>query len=281
MRIQYASDLHLELYEKTTFDETIIPKADYLVLCGDVSLINHVNLRRFLEYVSEHWKLIFYIPGNTEIWNYSSVEHAGLNVLHSICSSYKNIKILYKNTYLLKDNDEEVLLVGLPLWHIPRNDSMLHYHSNIYIKPIKVPVDEAIFKKAHEENVKFLQTIIKKADQPLLICSYYAPFTWALEEDWLQEPSSALIDRELEELITYPIITWIVGHNHYPIEYTRRYFTTNGYQGSVLFVSNPRGKPNQNPYYRTDTVLNIKPHLLEGFEPVEKETIPIWAKLNR
>ena len=213
--------------------------------------------------------------------NYSSMEHAGLNALHSICSSYKNIKILYKNTYLLKDNDEEVLLVGLPLWHIPRNDSMLHYHSNIYIKPIKVPVDEDIFKKAYEENIKFLQTIIKKADQPLLICSYYAPFTWALEEDWLQEPSSALIDRELEELITYPIITWIVGHNHYPIEYTRRYFTTNGYQGSVLFVSNPRGKPNQNPYYRTDTVLNIKPHLLEGFEPVEKETIPIWAKLNR
>ena len=153
MRIQYASDLHLELYEKTTFDETIIPKADYLVLCGDVSLINHVNLRRFLEYVSEHWKLIFYIPGNCEIWNYSSIEHAGLNALHSICSSYKNIKILYKNTYLLKDNDEEVLLVGLPLWHIPRNDSMLHYHSNIYIKPIKVPVDEDIFKKAYEENI--------------------------------------------------------------------------------------------------------------------------------
>lgn len=281
MRIQYVSDLHLELYEKTTFDETIIPKADYLVLCGDISLLNYVNLRPFLEYVSERWKLIFYIPGNTEIWNYSSVEHAGLNTLHSICSSYKNIKILYKNTYLLKDGIEEVLLVGLPLWHIPRNDSMLHYHSNIYIKPIKVPVDENIFKKAHEENVKFLQTIIKKASQPLLICSYYPPFTWAYEEDWLQEPSSAVIDRELEELITYPIITWIVGHNHYPIEYTRRYFTSTGYQGSVLFVSNPRGKPNQNPYYRPDTVLNIKPHLLEGFEPSEKDVVPIWAKLNQ
>ena len=281
MRIQYVSDLHLELYEKTTFDETIIPKADYLILCGDISLVHFVNLRRFLEYVSERWKLIFYIPGNTEIWNYSSVEHAGLNALHQICSSYKNIKILYKNTYLLKDNGEEVLLVGLPLWHIPRNDSMLHYHSNIYIKPIKVPVDEAIFKKAHEENVKFLRNTIKNAQYPLLICSYYPPFTWAYEEDWLQEPSSAVIDRELEELITYPIITWIVGHNHYPIEYTRRYFTTNGYQGSVLFVSNPRGKPNQNPYYRTDTVLNIKPHLLEGFEPFEKDVVPIWASLNR
>jgi hypothetical protein len=281
MRIQYVSDLHIELYEKTTYDETLEPKADYLVLCGDISTLYSVNLRLFLEFCSEHWKLVFYIPGNSEIWNYSEVEEVGLYKLRELCSSYRNIKILYKSTYLLKDGEEEVLIVGLPLWHKPRNDSMLHYHNNIYIKPIKSPVNERIFKKAHEENVKFLQNIIKNAEYPLLICSYYAPFTWALEEDWLQEPSSAVIDRELEELITYPIITWITGHNHYPIEYNRRYFTSTGYQGSVLFVSNPRGKPNQNRYYRTDTVLNIKPMLLEGFQHTEEETIPTWAMLNR
>jgi hypothetical protein len=281
MRIQYVSDLHIELYEKTTYDETLIPKADYLVLCGDISTLDSVNLRQFLEYVSERWKLIFYIPGNSEIWNYSSIEEVSLYKLKELCSSYKNIKILYKNTYLLKDESEELLLVGLPLWHKPRDQTMLHYHKNIYIKPIKVPVDETIFKKAHEENVKFLQNLIINANYPLLICSYYSPFTWTLEEDWLQEPSSAVIDRELEELITYPIITWIVGHNHYPIEYNRRYYTTTGYQGNVLFVSNPRGKPTQNPYYRPDTVLSIKPQMLEGFESSEQETIPTWVMLNR
>ena len=281
MRIQYVSDLHLDLYLKEAFDEIIVPVAPYLVICGDLARLDCPNLIKFLEYISEGWKMIFYIPGNSEIWEYSKIEEVGLNKIREICSSYRNIKILYKNTYLLKDSDEEVLIVGLPLWHKPRNDSMLHYHNNIYIKPIPTPVDEKIFRKAHNENVEMLKYTLKNAQQPLLICSYYAPFTWALEEDWLQEPSSAVIDRELEEYISHPIIAWITGHNHLPIQYTRRYFTSTGYQGSVLFVSNPRGKPDKNPYYNKEAVISIKPQMLEGFERKEKDVAPIWEMLNR
>jgi len=62
MRIQYASDLHLELWPKTTFDETLEPTAPYLVFCGDIAQLNCPNLRAFLEYVSERWKYVFYIP---------------------------------------------------------------------------------------------------------------------------------------------------------------------------------------------------------------------------
>ena len=78
MRIQYASDLHLELYTKTTFDETIEPTAPYLVLCGDIAKLDNLNLRSFLEYISERWKLIFWIPGNEEIWNSSKSEEESL-----------------------------------------------------------------------------------------------------------------------------------------------------------------------------------------------------------
>jgi hypothetical protein len=277
MRIQYASDLHLELWNKETFDQTLEPVAPYLILCGDIAKLNAPNLRQFLEYCSERWKTIFWIPGNEEIWYYSSVENTSLKKMEEICSSYKNIIILYKNTYML---DENLLLVGLPLWHVPRNEIMLHYHNNIYIKPIPLPVDEKTFLKAHNENVKFLTYIIKNATTPLLICSYYPPFTWLYEEDWIQEPASAVIDRDLEKLITYPIISWLVGHNHKPIEYVRRYYDTIGYEGSVLFVSNPRGKPNQNIYYRKEAVINLKPELLEGFENREKEKDPIWVTKN-
>ena len=281
MRLQYVSDLHLDLYLKETFDEMITPVAPYLVICGDLASLDCSNLRAFLEYVSERWKLVFWIPGNSEIWYYSSNEETCLNKMRNLCSPYKNIKILYKNTYLLKDEGETVLVVGLPLWHKPRNDVMLHYHNNIYIKPIPTPVHEALFKKAHEENVEMLKYILKNTVHPLLICSYYAPMSWCYEEDWLQEPSSAILDRELEELISYPILSWITGHSHLPIQYNRRYFTSTGYQGSVLFVSNPRGKPNQNLYYRKDSVLNIKPQMLEGFGKQEKESVPTWVMLNR
>jgi hypothetical protein len=280
MRIQYASDLHLELWTKVTFDETLEPVAPYLVLCGDVAKLNAPNLRQFLEYCSERWKLIFWIPGNEEIWSYSNLEDYSLQKMREISSPYRNIKILYKDTFLLEENDEKLLLVGLSLWHKPRNDVMLHYHNNIFIKPIPTICTPQIFRNAHEENLRFLNTIVTNAKLPLLICSYYPPFTWLYEEDWIQEPNSALIDRELEKLITYPIITWIIGHNHLPVEYNRRYYTPIGYQGSVLFVSNPRGKPKGESYYRREAVIRLAPNMLEGFESQEKEEVPIWVTKN-
>ena len=294
MRIQYASDLHLELWRKTTFEETLLPVAPILILLGDIAILNEPNLPAFLEYCSEKWKQIFWIPGNSEIWLSSETEEISLYKMNTLISPYRNIKVLYKNTYMLEDSEAEetILLVGLSLWHKPRNDVMLHYNNNIYIKPIPVPCPKEMFKTAHESQVKFLERIINNATTPLLICSYYAPFTWLYEEDWIQEPNSALIDRELEKLITYPITAWIVGHNHLPIEYSRRYYDTTGYQGSVLFVSNPRGKPikqkevvskdkdNENPYYRKEAVIRLQPHLLEGFEKEEEVLPPIWARRN-
>jgi len=273
MRIQYASDLHLELWRKKTFDETLEPTAPFLVLCGDVAKLDDLNLRSFLEYCSERWKLVFWIPGNEEIWS-SKSEEVALYKMKEICSSYRNIKILYMNTFLLEDDDEKMLVVGLPLWHKPRDGAMLHYERNIFIKPLPTPVDPIIFSKAHTRNVEFLEKVIKKSPYPLLICSYYAPFTWLYEEDWIQELTSAVVDRELEKLITYPILAWITGHNHLPIEYSRRYYDSIGYQGSVLFISNPRGKKEQ--YYRREAVVRLQPNLL--IPSVEEETEPEWSK---
>ena len=189
MRIQYASDIHLELWKKTTYDEIILPTADILILVGDLAPLNHPNLQLFLEYISEKWIQIFWIPGNLEIWyKYNKDIQSALYKMNLLTSPYRNIKVLYKNTYLLKslENNETLLLVGLSLWHKPRNDIMLHYNKNIYIKTIPSPTEEKIFMKEHMDQLKFLETVIKNTKYPLLIASYYAPFTWLYEEDWIQ-----------------------------------------------------------------------------------------------
>lgn len=280
MRIQYASDLHLDLWLKKTFDETLEPKADYLVLCGDIAKLNNPNLRAFLEYVSERWKKIFWIPGTEEIWKTSNVPNLSIYKMEELISSYRNIHILYKKTFLLQEGSERLLLVGLSLWHKPRNNAMLKYHNNYYIKAIQTPVDEHIFSREHKDQIQFLEKTLKNSKYPILIASYYSPFTWYNEEDFIQEPKDAVVDRDIESQITYPIIAWICGHNHLPIEYTRRYTLPTGYEGSVLFVSNPRGKPTQNPYFRTEAVIKLAPNSLVGFEQLEPEEIPLWVFRN-
>ena len=68
MRIQIASDLHLELRPKTTFRELLDPAvAPVLALLGDVAPLSHPNLRPFMEWCSEHWDTVIWIPGCLEL----------------------------------------------------------------------------------------------------------------------------------------------------------------------------------------------------------------------
>ena len=277
MRIQYASDLHLELWKKKTFEETLIPSAPILALVGDIGALDTPNLPSFLEYCSQKWTHIFWIGGN-ELWDYSNTIEISVHKMKELCSPYRNIHVLYRDTYLLDD----VVILGLSLWHKPR-EPMIRYNSTIYIKQIPLPVEDAIFRKEHYDDLTFLKKVLKKSKFPILVLSYYPPFTWLYEEDWIQDPSYAVLDSEIEVLITYPILAWICGHNHLPIEYNRRYFLADGYQGNVLCVSNPRGKPKDSEerdegYYRREAVLSLNPKLLEGFEEKEEEPIPTWAK---
>ena len=256
MRIQYASDLHIELWPKTTFEETLRPEADYLVLCGDISIPEHPNYTKFLEYVSEFWKYVFYIPGLCEM-------KQSYEVFLQKCSTFKNIIVLYKKSFLLKDENDTILIVGVPL--------MTRKYNEMF-----------------DENRHYLERVIKRSEHPILVCSYYAPFTWMYDEDIVKNPSETIPEQELEKLITKPVLAWIVGHIHLPIEYTRRYFLTTGEEGSVLFVSNPRGKilqhnnkfyP-QNIYYRKEAVIRLNPSTLEEYSSHTTSEIPIWHRRN-
>jgi 3',5'-cyclic AMP phosphodiesterase CpdA len=70
MKIQYASDLHLEFAENRNFIENggIMPMGEILVLAGDVSYLGDRKMmkRRFFDWCAEHFRKTFIVPGNHE-----------------------------------------------------------------------------------------------------------------------------------------------------------------------------------------------------------------------
>lgn len=72
MKIQYASDLHLEFAENRNYIENggIEPVGDVLVLAGDVSYLGDRNVirRRFFDWCSENIKQTLIVPGNHEFY---------------------------------------------------------------------------------------------------------------------------------------------------------------------------------------------------------------------
>ncbi|MBR0244954.1 MAG: metallophosphoesterase [Bacteroidales bacterium] len=72
MKIQYASDLHLEFAENKSFIEHggIEPVGDVLVLAGDVSYLADRKMwkRPFWDWCAEHFRETFVVPGNHEFY---------------------------------------------------------------------------------------------------------------------------------------------------------------------------------------------------------------------
>ena len=72
MKIQYASDLHLEFADNRNDIDGggIEPVGDVLVLAGDVSYLGDRNMmkKRFWDWCAEHFKEAFIVPGNHEFY---------------------------------------------------------------------------------------------------------------------------------------------------------------------------------------------------------------------
>jgi predicted phosphodiesterase len=85
MKIQYCSDLHLEfaLNDKYIIENPLKVSGDVLILAGDiVPLHDEFLTHSFFSFVSDHYKQVFWIPGNHEFYYKNLTEFSNpLNIL--------------------------------------------------------------------------------------------------------------------------------------------------------------------------------------------------------
>ena len=66
MKFQIVSDIHLERLQNLN-NFVIIPKAQYLILAGDICNIEKFDIyKRFLQKVCSLYEKVFLVPGNNE-----------------------------------------------------------------------------------------------------------------------------------------------------------------------------------------------------------------------
>ena len=78
MKIQFASDLHLERNENSEYWENnkIIPIGDVLVLAGDITKLSNISFEHpFFDQISNDFKQVIIVPGNHEYYSISNLSY--------------------------------------------------------------------------------------------------------------------------------------------------------------------------------------------------------------
>lgn len=230
--IQVYSDIHLEIWNKMP---EIPVKADYLILAGDISQLNHPIFYRFLDYCSKKWKKTFYIPGNHEYYSYKkNIDELEFEYKYYIGEKYKNIFYLNNS---IAELDEDINIYGTTFWTNPPFSSK--YEGKIYvndydqIKYFKQGLNEVVeldIPKVRElSNISFkhLQDYLSGEKKKTIVVTHFPPTRTGtlhvkyLDENRIINSYFAWPDNTLNNFKLNNILVWISGHTHMSYDFEK------------------------------------------------------------
>lgn len=147
VRIQVASDLHIEFKQRPDFDKLVAPtSASILILAGDIGSPKQPSYGAFLGAMAARYEHVLVIAGNHEYYGGTSPDAPTMAdlalLMRGACAPYANVRLLDDESVVI----DGVRYVGSTLWsRIPealarrcaKDDNDYHY-----IRTSTVPEDD-------------------------------------------------------------------------------------------------------------------------------------------
>jgi predicted phosphodiesterase len=248
VRIQFVSDIHLEMYKRVPFDPThfVMPgQAEYLALCGDIGYPEDLLLEEFLRFCSRNFRIVFWVPGNHEFYSPSSqmTVQEKFTKMQSLCQKFGNILLMNEQGYNVPGTP--IRIIGCPLWtHIPEESKrQAEKYMNDFRLIFKAPNQRMTvndLNEWHAANVAWIQSEIqaaKDSGRELVVLTHHLPTQRLVHQKYEGHPLNACFATSLDPLIQYPIRAWLCGHSHTGNE---------ARVNEVLCALNPGGYPGEN-----------------------------------
>lgn len=266
MKIQVFSDLHLE------FDTEFLklePVCDYLILAGDIGILHETCFKEFMDYVSNHWKHIFYIMGNHEYYKHKDMNKV-LAAYKTFFGNYSNITLLQNEKIALYDDetDETWSIMGSTLWGIYPADAPHDYTSSlrrIYKKQEITQNDRIIirtnlitreiFNQLYETDKTWILENYNPGENTILITHFPVKIVGTSHPMWDDEKYKTIFatdlyvelenkrnDKRNKRLMETPEekhgkLICIAGHTHYSHHFI---------ENNITYISNQQGLKNEN-----------------------------------
>lgn len=221
MKIQYASDLHLEFRDNSRWlrDNPLIPVGDILILAGDIGYLGDENYIKhpFWKWCVENFGETIVIPGNHEL--YKSFDINDLTDGWELKINEK-VRVVY-NKVLNYDNID---IICSTLWsEIPLREAyfvekgVTDFHR---IRDGKRLLSWERFNEEHRKCVDFIcKSNLNSRAQTKIVVSHHVPSFQLMASEFRGSMINGAFTSDLDKIIEdLPINYWIYGHSHRNIE---------------------------------------------------------------
>ena len=222
MKIQYASDLHLEFHDNSSWLKAhpLQVTGDVLVLAGDVGYLGDDNYSKhpFWDWASKNYRQVIVVPGNHEFYKYFDIDTMADGWDLAI---RQNVHCRYNAVVPLSD---EIDLIATTLWSkIPIQNAYMTERSvsDFYrIMASGKQLDSTRFNEEHEHCFNFLKKAIYESKaKHIIVVTHHVPSELLTDPAFKDSSINGAFTVELFDFISKsPIEYWIYGHSHRNID---------------------------------------------------------------
>lgn len=276
MKLQIASDLHLEYYgDNGDFPSDIIERGDgvtVLALLGDIGYPCTAIYSRFLAYCADLFPVVLVLPGNHELYNRINrtrkytVDEC-MQCMRNACAQRQNLKFMHNESITI----DKVRFVCSTLWshvspeHEPYVSASLGDYNVVFVPDDNINGSNGLRKLSvkdtnlwHRDAVAFIAAEITDAEaknEQVVVLTHHTPTFQGSSHPRFGDgasPLSSAFSTDLHDLLMQPPVkVWAHGHTHY---------NNDRMIGSARVVSNQRGYPKpfvEETSYNPEKVIEI------------------------
>lgn len=214
LKIQYASDLHIEFPANKEFlkQHPLQPVGDVLVLAGDIVpfavMDRHMD---FFSYVADNFETTYWLPGNHEYYHFDIAGKSGV-----LCEAIRSNVFLVNNTTMVHDNAK---LIFSTLWsHIsPGYQWQIERSLNDFhlIKHKGYRFSAEQYNQLHAGSLAFIQNELNKKEERIAVFTHHCPTFLNYPEQYKGDVLNEAFAVELHDLIeASEMACWVYGHHH-------------------------------------------------------------------
>ena len=216
MKIQYCSDLHLEFDANNNFlkKNPLVVGAELLILAGDIiPLHEEYFTNNFFDWISEKYKMVYWIPGNHEFYHKDLMEFpSSLNIkIRENVFVVNNIDLIYNNVHFIFS----ALWSNISQINARIVEQNVSDFDCILIKDKKMKATD--FNHLHHESLSFIKKVLgNHLDLSKVVVTHHVP---SMQCNLPMHNSSIINEAfcvDLTDFITNSGVNfWIYGHSHF------------------------------------------------------------------